>query len=102
MLLISCLLLLIGNTDAFAPSHVAVTTRNLQQHYKSTMTVHMMMDSARMVQDALPSLLLQPTSPSMLLLAETEAWVQPTALILGPFLNFMSFAMVRWERTDLV
>ena len=30
-----------------------------------------------------------------LLLAETEGWVQPTALILGPFLNFLSFAMVR-------
>jgi hypothetical protein len=29
-----------------------------------------------------------------LLLAETEGWVQPTALILGPFLNFLSFAMV--------
>ena len=27
-------------------------------------------------------------------LAETEAWVQPTALILGPFLNFLSFAML--------
>ena len=31
---------------------------------------------------------------SGMLLAETEAWVQPTALVLGPFLNFMSFAMV--------
>lgn len=32
---------------------------------------------------------------SGLLVAETEAWVQPTALVLGPFLNFLSFAMVR-------
>lgn len=29
-----------------------------------------------------------------LLLAETEGWVQPTAFILGPFLNFLSFAML--------
>jgi hypothetical protein len=28
-------------------------------------------------------------------LAETEAWVQPTAFVLGPFLNFLSLAMVR-------
>ncbi|CAJ1942426.1 unnamed protein product [Cylindrotheca closterium] len=31
---------------------------------------------------------------SGMLLAETEAWVQPTALLLGPFLNFLSFAML--------
>lgn len=31
---------------------------------------------------------------SGMLLAETEAWVQPTALVLGPFLNFLSFAML--------
>lgn len=35
-------------------------------------------------------------STSGLVLAETEAWVQPTALVLGPFLNFLSFAMVRF------
>lgn len=34
------------------------------------------------------------SSGSGLLLAETEAWVQPTATVLGPFLNFMSFAML--------
>lgn len=33
-------------------------------------------------------------SGSGLLLAETEAWVKPTATVLGPFLNFMSFAML--------
>lgn len=31
---------------------------------------------------------------SLLLLAETEPWVQPSALILDPFLNLMSFAML--------
>lgn len=31
---------------------------------------------------------------SGMILAETEAWVQPTALVLGPFLNFLSFAML--------
>mmetsp|Transcript_51522 Transcript_51522/g.124403 ORF Transcript_51522/g.124403 Transcript_51522/m.124403 type:complete len:197 (-) Transcript_51522:214-804(-) len=34
------------------------------------------------------------TSTSTMMIAETEAWVQPTALFLGPFLNFMSFAML--------
>ena len=34
------------------------------------------------------------TATPALMLAETEAWVQPTALLLGPFLNFLSFAMV--------
>jgi hypothetical protein len=29
------------------------------------------------------------------LIAETDAWVQPTAFLLGPFLNFLSLAMVR-------
>jgi hypothetical protein len=29
-----------------------------------------------------------------LLLAQTEAWVQPTITVLDPFLNLMSFAMV--------
>jgi YggT family protein len=29
-----------------------------------------------------------------LLLAETEAWVQPAAFVLDPFLNVMSFAML--------
>merc|ERR1719343_1035329 len=33
-------------------------------------------------------------SGSGLFLAETEKWVQPTAAVLGPFLNFMSFAML--------
>ena len=32
---------------------------------------------------------------SALVLAETEAWVQPAATFLDPFLNIMSFAMVR-------
>lgn len=31
---------------------------------------------------------------SSLLLSETEAWVQPLSMVLGPFLNFFSFAMV--------
>ena len=32
---------------------------------------------------------------SSMLVAETEAWVAPTAAILGPILNLLSFAMVR-------
>ena len=37
---------------------------------------------------------------SALLLAETEPWVQPLAFVLGPFLNFISFAMVRATKQD--
>jgi len=43
------------------------------------------------ISDTLPVL----TSNPGLLLAETDPWVQPTALVLGPFLNFLSLAMVR-------
>ena len=35
---------------------------------------------------------------SGMVLAETEAWVQPAANFLDPFLNFMSFAMVRSKK----
>ena len=31
---------------------------------------------------------------STLMMAETEAWVQPMSLVLGPFLNLMSIGMV--------
>eukprot|EP00577_Skeletonema_sp_RCC1716_P025312 CAMPEP_0113392340 /NCGR_PEP_ID=MMETSP0013_2-20120614/11227_1 /TAXON_ID=2843 ORGANISM="Skeletonema costatum, Strain 1716" /NCGR_SAMPLE_ID=MMETSP0013_2 /ASSEMBLY_ACC=CAM_ASM_000158 /LENGTH=177 /DNA_ID=CAMNT_0000275715 /DNA_START=353 /DNA_END=886 /DNA_ORIENTATION=- /assembly_acc=CAM_ASM_000158 len=31
---------------------------------------------------------------SSVLLSETEAWVQPLSMVLGPFLNFFSFAML--------
>lgn len=31
---------------------------------------------------------------SSVLLSETEAWVQPLSALMGPFLNFFSFAMV--------
>ena len=34
---------------------------------------------------------------SSTVLSETEAWVQPTALVLGPLLNFFSAAMVRFS-----
>ena len=32
---------------------------------------------------------------SSIILSETEAWVQPLSFVLGPFLTFFSFAMVR-------
>lgn len=34
------------------------------------------------------------TASPGLILAETEAWVQPLSTVLGPFLNFLSFAML--------
>ena len=45
------------------------------------------------ITEASHSLSTAAASPGMIL-AETEAWVQPTALVLGPFLNFLSFAML--------
>ncbi|KAL3808847.1 hypothetical protein ACHAXA_003898 [Cyclostephanos tholiformis] len=35
-----------------------------------------------------------PLSFSSIVLSETEAWVVPLSLVLGPFLNFFSFAML--------
>ena len=39
---------------------------------------------------------------SSVLLSETEAWVQPLSAVLGPFLNFFSFAMVSTPRTEVI
>ncbi len=39
---------------------------------------------------------------SSVLLSETEAWVQPLSMVLGPFLNFFSFAMVSGIMFSLV
>lgn len=47
-----------------------------------------------MNRDELPTLSLLPDVSSTLLIAETEPWVQPSALVLDPFLNLMSFAML--------
>lgn len=41
-----------------------------------------------------PSFLVDAASASSLLIAETEAWVQPAATFLDPLLNLMSFAML--------
>ena len=46
------------------------------------------------ITEASHSLATAAEASSGMLLAETEAWVQPTALLLGPFLNFLSFAML--------
>ncbi len=35
---------------------------------------------------------------STMMVSETEAWVQPLANVLGPFLNLFSFAMVSREK----
>ena len=37
---------------------------------------------------------LEPVVTSTLTIAETQAWVQPTAAFLDPFLNFFCFAML--------
>lgn len=67
-------------------SSVATTARTV------TSSALSMMDHASLSESA--NAVVAMTSGSGLLLAETEAWVKPTATLLGPFLNFMSFAML--------
>jgi hypothetical protein len=38
---------------------------------------------------------------SGLVVAETEPWVQPLSFVLGPTLNFLSFAMVREKYIEI-
>jgi YggT family protein len=38
---------------------------------------------------------------SGLIVAETEPWVQPLSFVLGPSLNFLSFAMVREKDIEI-
>ena len=61
---------------------------------------HLTVDSQSLVETTASTVTLVSSSSSyydhttQLLLAETVAWVQPTALILDPILNFMSLAML--------
>ena len=74
-----------AQVNAFATSSSAVRLQ------RSGSEMHMIdVSSICGMADTLPAL---GSSPG-LLIAETDAWVQPTALLLGPFLNFLSLAMV--------
>jgi hypothetical protein len=82
LLLLGSLLLSGASAFVVAPIHAAAAASSLPLS---------MMD-ATSFSEALT--LSSSMASSGLVLAETEAWVQPAASILDPFLNFMSFAMV--------
>ena len=77
-----------GVTSGFCPL-ASVSKTTLGANLASTTTAQ------NMVPPELSSALLEPTlATNTLLLAETQAWVQPTASFLDPFLNFLTFAML--------
>jgi hypothetical protein len=88
--------LLMDSTTAFvAPSSglPSASRRRFDNFAPSSSRLDMMMmDATNAFQDAAMAL---SSSSSTMLLAETEPWVQPLALVLDPALNLLSFAMVR-------
>lgn len=58
-----------------------------------TPSLHMLPSAADVMASSSP-LLETSIASSLTLIAETQAWVQPTATFLDPFLNLMSFAML--------
>ena len=85
MIRVASIVWFITHVDAFVTSSLAVPL------YRSGLAMRMIeVSSICEMSDAVPAL----TSTTGLLIAETDAWVQPTALLLGPFLNFLSLAMV--------
>lgn len=82
-LLIACTLVTVSL--AFAPPTTMTTTVHAASVASPPVTSLQMVDVSSMPDIA----------STGMLLAETEAWVQPLALVLDPFLNLLSFAMVR-------
>lgn len=73
--------------DAFvAPSKSFTYSRPMTVEPTST-DLHMMVPDASMATSVVDSM-------STLTVSEVEAWVQPLSIVLGPFLNIFSFAMV--------
>jgi hypothetical protein len=82
--------LLMGSTEAFVAPSSAITSSRRRFDFAPTRLE--LMDATNAFQDAATIL---SSSPSSVLLAETDPWVQPLALVLDPALNLLSFAMVR-------
>ena len=70
-------------------SRVSAFTTPATTFVARSSSLHMMDPSA------MEAIATSAVTSSALVLAETEAWVQPAATFLDPFLNIMSFAMVR-------
>ena len=112
LILFSILLtvLCLGVVDCFAPPvsfllsrststnhpHPAVMSHNMADGITTNQGFDVITAATMTTGDSISSSLssLLASSSSSIYLAETEAWVQPTALILDPLLNFLSFAML--------
>ena len=82
-------ILLVNEVTAFVgPS--PITSTRLSSSALSMLDVSSLYETSNALSNAVSS--------SDLVVAETEAWVQPLAFVLGPFLNFLSFAMVSFRR----
>ena len=87
---------LASNASAFAPiSSSSISSSTGAALLASSTNLHMMEGlttvDVNVVADSISSIV---SSTPSLMVSETEAWVQPLATILGPFLNIFSFAMV--------
>ena len=79
-----------NDVEAFAPS----TMIPIQSSSSSLLSKNGPTSQLSMIDNSLLDIA-SSTSTSSMMLSETEAWVQPLANVLGPFLNIFSFAMVR-------
>jgi YggT family protein len=82
------LLLLVNEAAAFVKPVSPITSTPCRRYASKPLA----MDVASITETT--NALSSAVTSSGFTLAETEAWVQPTALVLGPFLNLMSFAML--------
>ena len=81
------------NVDAFVQINsyskpIVSTKLNMVENVAGLINI----DAMESVSNAVTSVV--QTAPTMMI-SETEPWVQPLAAVLGPFLNILSFAMVR-------
>jgi hypothetical protein len=79
------ILLLVNESSAFVGPASPIASRGASSAL-SMMDVSSLSETSNALSTMMAS--------SGLVLAETEPWVQPVSFVLGPFLNFLSFAMV--------
>lgn len=87
----------LATCQGFAPASLTSFTRSVRLSTSPLDVLDLTMNSAPL--DAVSSLNVQSSDviglvSSSMVLSETDPWVQPLALVLGPFLNLFSFAMV--------
>eukprot|EP01082_Thalassiosira_pseudonana_P011190 g10702.t1 g10702 contig4:2375383-2376001(+) len=87
----------LATCQGFAPASLTSFTRSVRLSTSPLDVLDLTMNSAPL--DAVSSLNVQSSDviglvSSSMVLSETDPWVQPLALVLGPFLNLFSFAML--------